>query len=69
MTGPASPGSKDRVIEEGWRKQVTKVIAHVDLDAFYTQVRLLVLISDRAAWSHIFPERSNKTMLSTDYLP
>lgn len=37
MASPASPGSNDRAIEEGWRKQVTKVIAHVDLDAFYTQ--------------------------------
>ena len=44
MTSPASPGNKDRAIEEGWRKQVTKVIAHVDLDAFYTQ-----------AWLQLFP--------------
>ena len=38
MTTPASPGSTDRAIEEGWKKQISKVIAHVDLDAFYTQV-------------------------------
>ena len=38
MSNAASPGSTDRAIEEGWKKQIMKVIAHVDLDAFYSQV-------------------------------
>lgn len=41
MESPISPGRRvDKAIEDGWKKQVLKVIAHVDLDAFYSQVGL-----------------------------
>lgn len=44
MESQYSPGGRvDKAIEDGWKKQVLRVIAHVDLDAFYSQVRNMII--------------------------